>query len=107
MEHLRKKQARKIYELKSEVDSSQHSSQENRVVADNAVQALSSELRTTKAALMAVQNREKAVSIAVLLTLLHSERPKLYTILAFLSAIGLSAQIPSSEVPLEGFVCLT
>ena len=25
-----------------------------------------------------------------LLTLLHSERPKLYTILAFLSAIGLS-----------------
>lgn len=61
LEHLRKKQARKIYELKSEVDSSQHSSQENRVVADNAVQALSSELRTTKAALMAVQNREKAL----------------------------------------------
>ena len=27
----------------------------------------------------------------MLLTLLHSERPKLYTILAFLSAIGLKA----------------
>ena len=28
--------------------------------------------------------------VKALLTLLHSERPKLYTILAFLSAIGLS-----------------
>ena len=28
-----------------------------------------------------------------LLTLLHSERPKLYTILAFLSAIGLKERI--------------
>ena len=27
--------------------------------------------------------------LEILLTLLHSERPKLYTILAFLSAIGL------------------
>ena len=62
LEQLRKKQARKIHELKSEVDTTIHSSDENRVVADNAVQALSSELRTTKAALMAIQNREKAVS---------------------------------------------
>lgn len=65
MEQLRKKQGRKIHELKSEVDTTQHSSEENRVVADNAVQALSSELRTTKAALMAIQNREKAVCIHV------------------------------------------
>ena len=30
----------------------------------------------------------------VLLTLLHSERPKLYTILAFVSAIGLRKKLP-------------
>ena len=63
LEQLRKKQARKIHDLKSTVDSTQHSSQEDKVVADNAVQALSSELRTTKAALMGIQNREKAVCI--------------------------------------------
>ena len=65
LEQLRKKQARKIHELKSEVDTTQNSSEENRVVAGNAVQALSSELRTTKAALMAIQNREKAVCIVL------------------------------------------
>ena len=31
--------------------------------------------------------------LLLLLTLLHSERPKLYTILAFLSAIGLKGKI--------------
>ena len=61
LEQLRKKQARKIHDLKTEVDSTQHTSQEGRIVADNAVQALSGELRTTKAALIAIQNREKAV----------------------------------------------
>ncbi|XP_052769959.1 coiled-coil domain-containing protein 170-like isoform X2 [Mya arenaria] len=61
LEKLRRKQAHKIRELKTEINSSNHSSQENRVVADNAVQALTSELRTTKAALTAIQNREKAL----------------------------------------------
>ena len=32
------------------------------------------------------------------LTLLHSERPKLYTILAFLSAIGLGAKYVITRV---------
>ena len=75
LEQLRKKQGRKIHELKSEVDTTIHSSDENRVVADNAVQALSSELRTTKAALMAIQNREKAVSNLVVDTMVVIFRP--------------------------------
>ena len=29
------------------------------------------------------------MALAILLTLLHSEKPKLYTILAFLGAVGL------------------
>ena len=42
------------------------------------------------------------------LTLLHSERPKLYTILAFLSAIGLIYK-PTSEGPKDYFLlmCMT
>ena len=32
------------------------------------------------------------------ITLLHSERPKLYTILAFLSAIGLKTELATIEV---------
>jgi len=63
LEKLRRKQASKIRELKSEIDSSNHQSQESRVVADNAVQALTSELRTTKTALHTIQGREKAVSV--------------------------------------------
>ena len=34
----------------------------------------------------------------MILTLLHSERPKLYTILAFLSAIGLNLQFKLSVI---------
>ena len=44
-----------------EIDSTTTTSQENRVVADNAVQALSSELKTTKTALSTIQQREKQV----------------------------------------------
>lgn len=61
LEHLRRKQAKKIHQLKQEVDTSNQSSQENRVVADNAVQALTSELRTTKTALSTIQSREKTL----------------------------------------------
>ena len=32
------------------------------------------------------------------LTLLHSERPKLYTVLAFLSAVGLTAKLHKTDV---------
>ena len=32
------------------------------------------------------------------LTLLHSERPKLYTVLAFLSAVGLTAKLHQTDV---------
>ncbi|KAL4237945.1 hypothetical protein ACF0H5_002655 [Mactra antiquata] len=59
LEKLRRKQAHKIRELKSEIDNSTQASEENRVVADNAVQALTSELRTTKTALSTIQTREK------------------------------------------------
>lgn len=59
LEKLRRKQAYKIRELKQEIDCSNTTSQENRVVADNAVQALSSELKTTKTALTTIQQREK------------------------------------------------
>lgn len=61
LEKLRRKQAHKIRELKSEIDTSNQTSEENRVVADNAVQALTSELRTTKTALTTIQSREKQV----------------------------------------------
>lgn len=61
LERLRRKQAHKIRELKHEIDSTNTTSQENRVVADNAVQALSSELKTTKTALTTIQQREKQV----------------------------------------------
>lgn len=59
MEKLRSHQAHKISKLKNSVNYQESESQEKRVIADNAVQALSSELRTTKNALIAIQNREK------------------------------------------------
>ncbi|KAL3873318.1 hypothetical protein ACJMK2_036450 [Sinanodonta woodiana] len=59
LESLRKKQARKIGDLKEEISHQGQNSEEKRVVADNAVQALSSELKTTKNALHVIQNREK------------------------------------------------
>ncbi|XP_060072809.1 coiled-coil domain-containing protein 170-like [Ylistrum balloti] len=59
LEKLRSRQAHKISKLKSSVDLQESESQEKRVIADNAVHALSSELRTTKNALIAIQNREK------------------------------------------------
>ena len=40
----------------------------------------------------------KPLKIGLLLTLLHSERPKLHTILAFLSAIGLRKEFASARV---------
>ncbi|XP_069117841.1 coiled-coil domain-containing protein 170-like [Argopecten irradians] len=59
LEKLRSRQAHKISKLKSSVDIQESESQEKRVIADNAVHALSSELKTTKNALIAIQNREK------------------------------------------------
>ncbi|XP_070180437.1 coiled-coil domain-containing protein 170-like isoform X2 [Littorina saxatilis] len=59
LEEERRKQARKIAHLKESVAVADSSSQEKNVVAENAVQALSSELRTTKNALEAIKYREK------------------------------------------------
>ncbi|XP_022332635.2 coiled-coil domain-containing protein 170-like [Crassostrea virginica] len=59
LENVRKKQAHKIKHLKDEVELTSQQTQEKRLVSDNAVQALSSELRTSKNALNAIQNREK------------------------------------------------
>ncbi|XP_062614112.1 coiled-coil domain-containing protein 170-like [Saccostrea cucullata] len=59
LEDVRKKQANKIKHLKDEIEISTQQGQEKRLVSDNAVQALSSELRTSKNALNAIQNREK------------------------------------------------
>lgn len=59
LEDVRKRQARKIGALKEEHTMFESSFQEKNVVADNAVQALSSELRTTKNSLQSIQNREK------------------------------------------------
>lgn len=63
LEEVRKRQARKIGALKEEHCVYESSSKEKHVVADNAVQALSSELRTTKNSLMSTQNREKEVCL--------------------------------------------
>ncbi len=62
LEELRRKQSRKIANLKSEANYYENNTQEKRVVSDNAVQALSSELRTTENSLDNVQHREKQVS---------------------------------------------
>lgn len=59
LEEVRKRQARKIGALKEESYVHESSFNEKNVVADNAVQALSSELRTTKNSLQSIQNREK------------------------------------------------
>ncbi|XP_064602879.1 coiled-coil domain-containing protein 170-like isoform X2 [Liolophura sinensis] len=61
LERIRQKQAKKIANLKEEVEIQDHNSQEKRVVSDNAVHALSSELRTTKNALDVVTSREKTL----------------------------------------------
>ncbi|KAJ8308568.1 hypothetical protein KUTeg_013442 [Tegillarca granosa] len=59
LEEVRKRQARKIGDLKHEVDYQDQDTRKKNVVADNALQALSSELRTTKNALATAQTREK------------------------------------------------
>nr|KAG5702123.1 hypothetical protein BaRGS_010389 [Batillaria attramentaria] len=59
LEEVRRKQARKISTLKGEVATTESQTQEKQVVADNAVHALSSELRTTKNALDSIKYREK------------------------------------------------
>ncbi|OWF37113.1 coiled-coil domain-containing protein 170-like [Mizuhopecten yessoensis] len=59
LEKSRSRQAQKISKLKNSVNYQESESQEKRVIADNAVHALSSELRTTKNALISLQNREK------------------------------------------------
>ncbi|KAK3093737.1 hypothetical protein FSP39_019476 [Pinctada imbricata] len=59
LEDVRKRQSSKIRHLKEEVDATNVDTAEKRVVSENAVQALSSELRTTKNALNAIQTREK------------------------------------------------
>ena len=50
------------------------------------------------------QNRLK-YCLKDLLTLLHSERPKLYTILAFLSAVVSNPKQPTSQFSTEKNVC--
>ncbi|XP_025105886.1 coiled-coil domain-containing protein 170-like [Pomacea canaliculata] len=59
LEQVRRKQAHKISSLKEEIASAGSQTQEKQVVAENAVQALSSELRTTKNALDSIKYREK------------------------------------------------
>lgn len=61
LEEVRKRQSRKISQLKSEVQSSESTLHEKNVASENAVQALSSELRTTKNALENIKYREKQV----------------------------------------------
>lgn len=61
LEQVRRKQAHKISSLKEEIASAGSQTQEKQVVAENAVQALSSELRTTKNALDSIKYREKQV----------------------------------------------
>lgn len=65
LEQIRQKQARKIADLKQNINIHQHDTTEKRVVADNAVHALSSELRTTKNALDAISGRERQVFIQI------------------------------------------
>ena len=62
LEDVRKRQSHKISELKSTVDLSEASSQERTVASENAVQALSSELRTTKNSLESFKYKEKQVN---------------------------------------------
>ncbi|CAG5130218.1 unnamed protein product [Candidula unifasciata] len=59
LEEIRKRQSRKISQLKSEIQNSESTIQEKNVASENAVQALSSELRTTKNALENLKYREK------------------------------------------------
>ncbi|XP_005089149.1 coiled-coil domain-containing protein 170 [Aplysia californica] len=59
LEEIRKRQSRKISQLKSTVDETENNRQENSVASENAVQALSSELRTTKNALDNLKYKEK------------------------------------------------
>ena len=61
LEEVRRQQSHKISALKEEIACSEGQTQEKRLVADNAVQALSSELRTTKNALDSMKYREKQV----------------------------------------------
>ncbi|XP_041353054.1 coiled-coil domain-containing protein 170-like [Gigantopelta aegis] len=59
LETLRRRQAHKISELKSECKDHASTYQEKQVVSENAVHALSSELRSTKNTLDIIQQREK------------------------------------------------
>ena len=61
LERIREKQAIKIADLKGEVDATSHTMQEKKALASNTVQALSSELRTTKQALDQITKRERQV----------------------------------------------
>ena len=63
LDEVRQHQARKISALKEEVAVTESQTKEEHLVADNAVQALSSELRMTKDALEAIKHREKQVSV--------------------------------------------
>ena len=75
LEEVRRKQAHKISVLKGEVATNESQLQEKRVVADNAVQALSSELRTTKNALDSIKYREKEVSWSSTVSYTHLTLP--------------------------------
>ena len=61
LETVRRRQTHKINELRSECKDHTSSCQEKQVVSENAVQALSGELRSTKNTLEVIQHREKQV----------------------------------------------
>jgi len=61
LERVRQKQAQKISSLRGEVDDRDKEFGDKRAVAENAVQALSSELRTTKDALDDTRRKERAL----------------------------------------------
>ena len=63
---MRKRQSHKISHLKSAVGESEANFEEKTLASENAVQALSSELRTTKNALDTLKHKEKAVSLHVI-----------------------------------------
>ncbi|XP_074661960.1 coiled-coil domain-containing protein 170-like [Tubulanus polymorphus] len=59
LERVRQKQAKKIQELKKEVDLRGSTCHEQRTISDNAVHALTSELKTTKFALEEATTKER------------------------------------------------
>ena len=65
LEHVRQKQTVKLANLKDEIEVTNFKLTEKRDVAHNTVHSLSSELRTTKAALQEITQRERQVSASL------------------------------------------